>query len=85
LVRQAGVVIELKDVIQHVKFDGALGLPIAAGSLRDVRARFEREYIAAVLTRHDYQMASAAAKLGVERANLYRKIRQLGIPRRRSG
>ena len=84
-VGHAGPVVELQDVIKHVTFDGARGMPVAAGSLRDARARFEREYIAAVLTRNDYQMAPTAAELGVERANLYRKIRQLRVPRRRTG
>lgn len=67
----------------------ALGLghapPVSAAtrfdSLRLARQRFEREYIAAVLERHGWRMAEAAVTLGIERANLYRKIRQLGLPR----
>lgn len=63
--------------------------PVAAAtrfdSLRVARQRFEREYIAAVLTRHGWRMAEAAATLGIERANLYRKIRQLGLPRPQNG
>ena len=52
-----------------------------AVSLREARRRFEREYIAAVLERHDWRMSEAARTLGIERANLYRKTRQLGIVR----
>ena len=52
-----------------------------AGSLREARRRFEREYIAAVLEAHDWRMSDAARALGIERANLYRKTRQLGIVR----
>jgi DNA-binding NtrC family response regulator len=52
-----------------------------AVSLREARRRFEREYIAAVLEQHDWRMSDAARTLGIERANLYRKIRQLGIVR----
>jgi DNA-binding NtrC family response regulator len=52
-----------------------------AASLREARRRFEREYIAAVLERHDWRMSDAARTLGIERANLYRKTRQLGIAR----
>lgn len=54
-------------------------------SLRLARQRFEREYIAAVLERHGWRIAEAAATLGIERANLYRKIRQLGLPRPQNG
>jgi len=52
-----------------------------AVSLREARRRFERDYIAAVLERHDWRMSDAARTLGIERANLYRKTRQLGIVR----
>ena len=51
------------------------------GSLRDARLRFEREYIAAVLQRHRWRMDDAARTLGIQRTNLYRKVRQLGIAR----
>jgi two-component system response regulator GlrR len=51
-----------------------------AGSLREARLRFEREYIASVLQHHEWHMADAAQTLGIQRPNLYRKARQLGIP-----
>lgn len=51
-----------------------------SGNLRDARLRFERDYIAAVLQHHGWRMADAAATLGIQRPNLYRKARQLGIP-----
>src|SRR5262249_36502511 len=51
-----------------------------AGSLREARTRFERDYIASVLQHHDWHMANAAKTLGIQRPNLYRKARQLGIP-----
>ena len=50
-------------------------------SLREARRRFEREYIATVLEQHQWRMSEAARTLGIERANLYRKTRQLGISR----
>ena len=53
----------------------------APTSLREARQHFEREYIAAVLERHEWRMSDAARALGIERANLYRKTRQLGITR----
>ena len=39
----------------------------------------ERDYIAAVLQHHGWRMADAAKALGIQRPNLYRKARQLGI------
>ena len=51
-----------------------------AGHLRDARQRFERDYIAAVLQHHGWRMSDAAQTLGIQRPNLYRKARQLGIP-----
>lgn len=50
------------------------------GNLREARLRFERDYIAAVLQHHGWRMADAAQTLGIQRPNLYRKARQLGIP-----
>jgi DNA-binding NtrC family response regulator len=61
--------------------DGAFARVDLTASLRDARRRFEREYIAAVLERHNWRMSDAARALGIERANLYRKARQLGISR----
>ena len=53
---------------------------VPAGNLREARLRFERDYIAAVLQHHAWRMADAAQTLGIQRPNLYRKARQLGIP-----
>jgi len=62
-------------------FQGIAGRVTPVLSLREARERFERDYIAAVLERHDWRMSDAARTLGIERANLYRKTRQLGIAR----
>jgi DNA-binding NtrC family response regulator len=53
----------------------------ALASLRDARQTFEREYISTVLEEYGWRMTEAARVLGIERANLYRKTRQLGITR----
>jgi two-component system, NtrC family, nitrogen regulation response regulator NtrX len=50
------------------------------GNLREARLKFEREYISAVLQHHAWRVADAAHTLGIQRPNLYRKARQLGIP-----
>ena len=74
-------VIRQEDVLADVQRDRAPARP--TGNLRDARRAFEREFIAAVLRDHAWQMREAARALGIERANLYRKARQLGIPLRR--
>lgn len=76
----AGPLVTQEDVLAHLPMDGALRVDLTA-SLREARRRFERDYIAAVLARHQWRMSEAARALGIERANLYRKTRQLGIVR----
>jgi len=48
-------------------------------SLRDAVARLERELIGGALVRHGFNRAAAARELGVDRANLNRMSRRLGI------
>ena len=80
-----GDAVQQEDVLAQLSFDGAFARRAPAGSLREARQRFEREYIAAVLEQHDWRMSDAARTLGMERANLYRKTRQLGISRAGTG
>jgi two-component system nitrogen regulation response regulator NtrX len=49
-------------------------------SLQGARDRFEREFILQKLVEYKGSVARAAQALRIERSNLYRKIRQLGIP-----
>ena len=70
-----------EDVLAEVQLDRAPSRP--TDNLRDARRQFERDFIASVLRDHSWQMREAARALGIERANLYRKARQLGIPLRR--
>jgi DNA-binding NtrC family response regulator len=81
----AGGVIQLEDVLAHVRFDGSLAPPGPAGTLRAARQQFERDYIALVIRHHRGHMADAARALGIQRTNLYRKARQLGVPVARNG
>jgi DNA-binding NtrC family response regulator len=71
--------IRLEDVLAHVRFDGALSPHARAGTLRSARQQFERDYIALVLQHHRGRVGDAARALGIQRTNLYRKARQLGI------
>lgn len=75
----AGDQIQLEDVLAHVRFDGALSPQAGAGTLRAARQQFERDYIALVLQHHRGRVGDAARALGIQRTNLYRKARQLGI------
>ena len=53
----------------------------SGGTLKQARARFEKEYIASVLEQHRGRISDAARTLGIQRTNLYRKIRSLKVSR----
>ena len=73
-------VIPVEQLLPALRLERQLTPFIPAGNLREARLRFEREYIAAVLQHHEWCMSEAAQTLGIQRPNLYRKARQLGIP-----
>jgi DNA-binding NtrC family response regulator len=73
-------VVQIEQVLPSLQLDRASAPFFPAGSLREARQRFEREYIASVLQYHGWKVADAAQTLGIQRPNLYRKARQLGIP-----
>lgn len=75
-----GVILQ-EDVLQHVRIDGAQSHGGPGTSLRGARRQFEREFIAAALQRNQWRMDAAARELGIERTNLYRKMKQLEITR----
>lgn len=72
--------ISLRTLLDHVTLDAPEGLhPTLGVSLRDARQRFEREYIAAVVAQHHGRIPDAAKALGIQRTNLYRKLRALKL------
>jgi DNA-binding NtrC family response regulator len=73
-----GVVV-LEDVLPNIRLGGADAIGAPRGSLKTARESFERDYITAVLQHHKGRMTSAARELGIERTNLYRKMKQLNI------
>ena len=77
--RTASAAITLDDLLRHVSLDGRTTSFPVGGTLRQARARFESEYIAAVLARHSGSIPRAARTLGIQRSNLYRKIRHLRV------
>jgi len=77
--------IGLEDVLAQVKLDGGSAAFSERGTLRQARARFEREYIAHVLEQHRGRISDAAKALGIQRTNLYRKLRALRLDRTPAG
>lgn len=73
--------IGLEDVLLHVRLDGGSVVFANRGTLRQARAQFEREYIAAVLEQHQGRISDTAKALGIQRTNLYRKMRTLNVAR----
>jgi two-component system nitrogen regulation response regulator NtrX len=74
--------IGLEDLLAHVRLEGGAAVfANGGGTLRQARARFERDYIAAVLERHRGRITDAARALGIQRTNLYRKMRALRVTR----
>jgi DNA-binding NtrC family response regulator len=72
--------IQIEDLLPALQIERAAAPFVPSGTLRDARLRFERAYISAVLQHHGWQLGEAARTLGIQRPNLYRKARQLGIP-----
>ena len=51
----------------------------SAGSLKDARTLFEKNFILDRLKAHDWNVIKTAEALEVERTHLYRKMKALGI------
>lgn len=67
-----------------VQQDGLFTLPLHL-PLREARAEFERVYLAQQLKEVDGRMGDLAARVGMERTHLYRKLRSLGIETKKAG
>jgi two-component system nitrogen regulation response regulator NtrX len=78
---QGGRGIGLDEVLAHVKLDGGSVVSSNGGTLKEARARFERDYISAMLEQHQGRISDAARALGIQRTNLYRKMRSLRVSR----
>jgi two-component system nitrogen regulation response regulator NtrX len=72
--------VSLRTLLEHITLGGPEGVHATLGvSLREARQRFEREYIAAVVAQHHGRIPDAAKSLGIQRTNLYRKLRALKL------
>jgi two-component system nitrogen regulation response regulator NtrX len=79
------VVLVSHDVVSHTDVMTILHIPASVEQdggklpLRQARARFERQYILERLSANRGNLGVTARDLGIERTNLYRKMKQLGI------
>ena len=71
--------IGVEDVLAHVRLEAGAVTFTQSGTLRQARARFEHEYIVATLRQHRGRITQAAKTLGIQRTNLYRKMRTLKV------
>ncbi len=72
-------VVTHQDAMDAFRITGGTGDEGGALPLREARARFERQYILYRLSANNGSLARTAKDLGIERTNLYRKMKQLGI------
>jgi two-component system nitrogen regulation response regulator NtrX len=77
----ANEVVTHKDVMDILHMPGGTVDEDGTLTLRQARSRFERQYILDRLTANRGNLGSTARDLGIERTNLYRKMKQLGISR----
>jgi len=79
------VVLIAKEAVGQPDLMGVLNMSSSAAGeegplpLREARARFERQYILYRLSANGGNLGHTARELGIERTNLYRKMKQLGI------
>lgn len=66
----------LAGMTSHV---GATGLSLPAGSLKDAKSEFEREFILRKLRENEWNVSKTAQVLGIERSHLHKKIKAYGI------
>jgi anaerobic nitric oxide reductase transcription regulator len=71
--------LDLPDGVTPARSDARPMNPSPVGDLRQTLAEYERELIRASLERHQNNWASAARELGMDRANLSRSAKRLGL------
>jgi two-component system nitrogen regulation response regulator NtrX len=67
--------------VDSIPLEIRLPRPARSSGLHDVRDAAERERIVEALDRTNWNVTSAARLLGVERTNLHKRIRALGLRR----
>ncbi len=82
VIMSADVICE-SDVPEYIAGEGA-GVDVMrfnGMSLKDVRDEVEREYIRDTLMRYGWNISRASRVLGIERTNLHKKMKHLGLRR----
>ena len=84
LIMAPGPVIRLSDIPPPLSMDqagqkGRERTPGGSATLKDARAEFEREFITQKLRENNGNVSKTAEAINVERSNLHRKIKALGI------
>ena len=77
----------IKRVDLPLDFMQQLGQPVAQSdgdpyrfaTLKEARCSFEREFLLRRLEEHDWNISLTAARIGIERSHLHRKMKALGI------
>jgi two-component system nitrogen regulation response regulator NtrX len=72
-------VVTQQDAMDAFQISGSATDEGQALPLREARARFERQYILYRLSANQGSLGRTARDLGIERTNLYRKLKHLGI------
>lgn len=76
-----GAMISLDSLSDRLKNQHSLQVPLSSNgsSLKEARAAFEREYIAALLRQHQGNAVKTAKGLGISRQMLQKKIKDYGL------
>ncbi|MHB9099838.1 MAG: AAA-type ATPase lid domain-containing protein, partial [Syntrophales bacterium] len=71
---------DLSPLFEDVKAEAAPCAPdITAGTFREAKQDFERQYIIRKLREFDGNISKTAEAIGLERSNLHKKIRSYGL------
>jgi two-component system nitrogen regulation response regulator NtrX len=75
------VIMTDSEIIENVGIEGGEGQGdyFLIKTLKAARDSFEKDYIQAKLKQNDWNISKTAEDIGVERSNLHRKIKSLGI------
>ncbi|MFW6181525.1 MAG: sigma-54-dependent transcriptional regulator, partial [Spirochaetota bacterium] len=76
---------EVRDNLPHSLHEGkdaAQAAKTGDRSLKQARDEFERSYILSILERNQYNVSRTARTLRIERSNLYKLMKRLGIEKR---
>ncbi len=81
MIMKQGDLIDLNEVVPllETKEPPAIASHHEPRPLQEAREEFERDYILKVLDENDWKITKTAEVLHIDRANLYRKLRGLGI------